>query len=181
MWEMHPRPGEHHLHHRHRCLRRACCVSRNLYRPRDNTSHWGKRTPTEVQFSVKLINLSGVNTKSEKIFFLKPTLIYTVYAFWRIGTIRKCSSGAFQWKVISVGYDNLISVGQILCPALDERSHHQCWTPGPAKVWPRIVDWSFWRFLLFLRMCLNLEAHSYASHTHTQFGSACTRPTWGTL
>jgi hypothetical protein len=36
----------------------------------------------------------------------------------RNGTIRKCSSRAFQWMVMSVSFDNRKSFGQFLCPAL---------------------------------------------------------------
>jgi hypothetical protein len=34
------------------------------------------------------------------------------------GTIRKCSSRAFQWMVMSVRFDNLDLFGQFLCAAL---------------------------------------------------------------
>jgi hypothetical protein len=40
------------------------------------------------------------------------------------GTIRKCSSRAFQRMVMSVCFDNLKFVGQFLCPALGDRSRH---------------------------------------------------------
>jgi hypothetical protein len=42
------------------------------------------------------------------------------------GTIRKCSSSAFQWMVISLGFDNLNFLGKFLCPALGERSAYTC-------------------------------------------------------
>jgi hypothetical protein len=41
------------------------------------------------------------------------------------GIIRKCSSRAFQWMVMSVRFDNLKFFGQFLWLALDDRSHHQ--------------------------------------------------------
>jgi hypothetical protein len=41
------------------------------------------------------------------------------------GTIRKCSSRAFQSMVTSVGVDNLKFWGQFLCPPIGGRSYHQ--------------------------------------------------------
>jgi hypothetical protein len=38
---------------------------------------------------------------------------------------RKCFPRAFQWIVMSVGFDNLKYFGQFLCPALGDRSHYQ--------------------------------------------------------
>jgi hypothetical protein len=44
------------------------------------------------------------------------------------GTIRKCSSRAFQWMVMSVCSDNLKFFWQFLCPALgDHQSKSQRW------------------------------------------------------
>jgi hypothetical protein len=59
------------------------------------------------------------------------------------GAIRKCFSRAFQWMVMSVGFDNLKYFGQFLCPALGDRSHHQSLKPMPCDAWkapPRVIS-----------------------------------------
>jgi hypothetical protein len=50
-----------------------------------------------------------------------------VFLSKNIGTIRKCSSRAFLWMVMSVGFK---SFWQFLYPTLGDRSHHQSLIKG---------------------------------------------------
>jgi hypothetical protein len=67
--------------------------------------------------------LWGFLRKTQKIHFLQKCLNKKVN-----GTIRKCSSRAFQWMVMSLCFDNLKFFGQFLwlvSPSLGDQSRHQ--------------------------------------------------------
>jgi hypothetical protein len=105
------------------------------WRLRRNTVILNENTVSDecvMGISAGLFKDRDLLTKIQKMHLSPPK-----WVDWKTnGTIRKCSSRAFQWMVMSVGFDNLKYLREFLCPAFDDRSHHQSLTHShPAFFW----------------------------------------------